>query len=400
MKKLFLIISLLFTAVCALTGCGEQKDSNAVALSIVIGTHANAPDIPLNSEEIEEAIYNCCYTQGEISMITVDGDPQVYYQTSIPEPSASGLTESKLKTLAEGYTQQLLAEVSAASPTETEVDTLKAIEQASNALNSCDDGSDKFLLIMDSGLSTSGYLNFTQGILEAETEDIVNALIEAEAIPDLSGVSVKWMFLGQTASPQEELSESQKNKLKEIWEAVLTEAGATNITFTNDIASGESQTEYPAVSSVEAGERGITVSVNEVDGQNIMETVVLNESSVQFVGDSAEFIDEQAAYGTIQLIAEQMLAYPEINAYVVGTTASLNNREYCLQLSEDRANAVANVLISMGVSGDRLTSIGLGFEDPWHISDLDENGIQVETYASQNRKVLIIDTNSEDALLI
>ena len=61
---------------------------------------------------------------------------------------------------------------------------------------------------------------------------------------------------------------------------------------------------------------------------------------------------------------------------------------------------MANVLISKGISAERIITIGLGYHDPWHIDDLDENGVQIEELACQNRKVLIMDMNSEDAKLI
>jgi len=51
-------------------------------------------------------------------------------------------------------------------------------------------------------------------------------------------------------------------------------------------------------------------------------------------------------------------------------------------------------------SEEQLICLGLGCSDPWHISDVDENGRQVEEYASKNRKVLLMDVSSEEAKLI
>ncbi len=68
-----------------------------------------------------------------------------------------------------------------------------------------------------------------------------------------------------------------------------------------------------------------------------------------------------------------------------------------MELSSARAQAVTNELINCGIPEEQLIPIGLGFNDPWHIRDLDEDGKQVEELASQNRKVLIVDVNSADA---
>lgn len=45
----------------------------------------------------------------------------------------------------------------------------------------------------------------------------------------------------------------------------------------------------------------------------------------------------------------------------------------------------------------QLIPLGMGYEDPWHIDDVDDSGNQIEKYACQNRKVLIVDVNGEDA---
>ena len=41
----------------------------------------------------------------------------------------------------------------------------------------------------------------------------------------------------------------------------------------------------------------------------------------------------------------------------------------------------------------------MGCTDPWHIEDL-SNGILIEEIASKNRKVIILDAESEDAKLV
>ena len=105
-----------------------------------------------------------------------------------------------------------------------EVDTLDAIRLAANSLKSAETD-EKYLVVADPGLSTTGYLNFCKDdLFHTDTADIVEALVDEKAIPDLEGVNVLWMYAGQTAEPQERLSEVQKAKLIEIWTAVLEQA--------------------------------------------------------------------------------------------------------------------------------------------------------------------------------
>lgn len=84
-------------------------------------------------------------------------------------------------------------------------------------------------------------MDFTANLLYADTEEILTALNEAEAIPDLKGVHVLWMYLGQTVAPQEELSEAQKHKLEEIWTAILKAGGVERVDFATDVASDMSE---------------------------------------------------------------------------------------------------------------------------------------------------------------
>ena len=52
----------------------------------------------------------------------------------------------------------------------------------------------------------------------------------------------------------------------------------------------------------------------------------------------------------------------------------------------------------MGIEEDRMKVLGLADEAPWHIPDLDESGYQIEEFAAQNRKVVILDANDDEAL--
>ena len=342
MKKRLVPIVLIMMMVSLFTGCSTAEGSamgnvlglsssgsnnNELALAVVVGKHSNAMDIPINSVSIKDAIYKSCYTYGCVSFISVDGNPKVFFQTDIPEPEVGGLTENKKKSIANGYTEQLLNEIWGSVPTVSEVDTLKAIQQATFTLQGAPEGADRVMIVMDTGLSTIGYLDFTKGLLEADADSIVEALKKADAIPSLEGISVVWMFNGQTSSPQQELSERQKAKLKEIWKKVLLAGGANEVSFTTDIASDIPTVQYPSVSLVDVEERSIEVVTEipepvELVISEPIKTVVLDNTSVQFVGDKAVFVNEALAMEHIGALAEELLKSPNNKVYVIGTTAS------------------------------------------------------------------------------
>ncbi len=399
MKKKFLCLIISVIAILSgfCTGCSNSNSSEtSLALAVVAGIHNNAPDIPFNSLSLKTFLYDSCYTYGDVCIVRLDGDPKVYYQTNIPRPDTKNLTESKKKSIATNYTTQLLNEIANIKPMVSEVDTLKGINEGAKALSASPDTSDKIMLIADSGISTKSYLDFSKGLLNADTDKIVEALQQAEAIPDLRGIRVEWMFIGQTADPQPELSEGQKNKLKEIWRAVLVAGGAKEVRFLPDIATDSTHHDYPDVSIIDVEDRDINVEPQGVTIEEPIKTIVLDSTRVEFVGNKAIFTNMEEATANIKELADQLLAHPNNKVYVIGTTAS-GDKDFCQQLSVDRAKVVVEVLVSYGVPESQLVPIGLGYEDPWHKSDLDNAGKQIEEIASQNRKVLIMDVNGEEA---
>ncbi len=256
---------------------------------------------------------------------------------------------------------------------------------------------------MDSGLSTAGYLDFTRGLLWADPDDIVAALENAHALPDLSGISVSWMFLGQTADPQPELNNAQKDALRNIWSQVLYAAGAEDVKFSDcDKTIAADRSTAPYVSIVDAEARAITVPIWIPDEKEpVMETVVLDESRVRFLGNQAAFVNPAEASTAIGAVGSALSQNPNINVIVVGTTAGAGTSDFSLALSLARAEAVRDELAAFGIDPARMTCLGLGADDPWHVDDTDPaTGVMIENLACQNRKVMIIDRNSADAGLL
>lgn len=399
-KNLFKTIGVTILSGILLTGCTSPKGSatesgNAsteqpVSVSVVVGAHSNANVISPNAQEIGEQLYQCAYTYGTVSLIRADGKPEEFLKAKIQEPTTKGLSESKLKSIAEGYQSEIFAAFQTDGMAKVEeVDTLEAIRLAANSLKTITEG-DKYLVIADTGLSTTGYVNFcADDLFNTPTEDIAQALEDEKAIPDLEGVHVTWLYAGQVAEPQQTLSEVQKDKLIEIWSAILEKAGAASIDFRPDSASSTPYTDLPNVSTVNADDRNIDVTP--------LTKMILDSESVSFVGDQAVFVDEDQAKQAISGVAQTLLAHPDNQVYVVGCTASLPGKEaFCHNLSEDRAQAVVDVLKELGVPEEQMTAVGMGNQAPWHLEDLDAAGKQIESIAQQNRCVVVLDSQDPE----
>ena len=200
---------------------------------------------------------------------------------------------------------------------------------------------------------------------------------------------VIWLYAGQVAEPQQALSEAQKDKLIEIWTAILEKAGAASIDFRPDSASSTPYTNLPDVSTVNADDRVIDVTP--------LTKMILDSESVSFVGDQAVFEDENQAKQAISSVAQTLLAHPDNKVYVVGCTASLPGKEaFCQSLSEDRAQAIVNELKEFGVSEEQMVAVGMGNQAPWHLEDLDADGKQIESIAQRNRCVVVLDTQDPE----
>lgn len=81
-------------------------------------------------------------------------------------------------------------------------------------------------------------------------------------------------------------------------------------------------------------------------------------------------------------MAEVILAHPDHSILLAGTTATDGDQQARVDLSNRRAAAVKNLLVSaFGIPEDQLTTIGLGFEaDPFvRGQDRDANGKFVES---------------------
>lgn len=402
-KKICTLIIVMGMMVILLTGCGggnkgtssttgEAEGTNgSISVSVVVGAHSNANVISVNSEAICDQVYNCTYSYGTCSLIRCDGKPEEFLKVNIDEPEVKGLSDAKLESIAEGYRDEILAYFNTHGMAKyAEVDTLEAIRLAANSLKMAD-SDEKYLVIADTGLSTTGYVNFYKDdLFNVNTEEIISELINKKVIPDLTGTDVVWLYAGQTAEPQEILSEVQKSKLIEIWNAVLQESGAETIEFRYDSATSKPYTDLPEVSVVGADKRDIDVTP--------LKTMVLDPKSVAFVGDDATFVDKDKAEKAIESVAFTLKNNPQNKVYLCGCTASSMNRsdEFLTNLSYDRAYAVMEVLKYYGIPDDQMQVVGLGDKAPWHIDDLDPNGFQVEEKAEQNRCVVVLDTLDKD----
>ncbi len=111
------------------------------------------------------------------------------------------------------------------------------------------------------------------------------------------------------------------------------------------------------------------------------ELVVTMPNDILFATDSATV--GPALRRDIAALAQNLLDYPDSTIQVIGHTDNVGDAGYNLSLSRRRAAAVAAILISNGVPSTRITTIGMGEDQPV-ASNLTAEGRR------QNRRVEIV----------
>ncbi len=109
--------------------------------------------------------------------------------------------------------------------------------------------------------------------------------------------------------------------------------------------------------------------------------IVTLPQDILFATDSANLRPDLQR--DLRTVGQNLLAYPDTTVQVVGHTDNTGDANYNQNLSRQRAQAVANILMNEGVPSFRVQSIGRGEDQPI-ASNLTPDG------RAQNRRVEIV----------
>ena len=102
--------------------------------------------------------------------------------------------------------------------------------------------------------------------------------------------------------------------------------------------------------------------------------------NITFATDSADISPQ--FYSTLNAVATVLKEFPETLIQVTGHTDATGSTEYNLQLSQKRAQSVAQYLVAQGVAPNRVVARGMGESMPIASNDTPEG-------RAQNRRVEI-----------
>ena len=128
----------------------------------------------------------------------------------------------------------------------------------------------------------------------------------------------------------------------------------------------------------------ITSLTRQLENLQLRQTesgVVVTLGDVLFASGQAQLVE--GGRSSLEEVVDLLQTEPDKKIRVEGHTDSRGDAEANLQLSEQRAQAVREALISLGVAADRVTALGMGEDFPI-ASNEDEAG------RAQNRRVDVI----------
>jgi outer membrane protein OmpA-like peptidoglycan-associated protein len=277
--------------------------------------------------------------------------------------------------------RSLAALVRRARPATAGADLLSALLAAAKAARSAPDPIRR-IVVLDNGLSDRGPVDFTvPGMTEAHAGDVVAALRRRGAITrsSFAGLTVELVGLGTTvAAPQPALPARQVAALTAVYTAVVRAGGGTPV-VTPLVRRGPAIDSALPVKAVGSADTAVTLGGTSALGDG---------SSVAFEPGTAAFRDPAAARTLLAPLADWLRPGTTHRAVVVGTTSSegFASKDADLELSRARAQAVKDVLVSLGADGDRIRAEGKGYiADPPDRVD----GVLDPAKAAQNRVVRI-----------
>ena len=130
-------------------------------------------------------------------------------------------------------------------------------------------------------------------------------------------------------------------------------------------------------------EQNIPGAIVERVGEGIQVTF---ESGLLFDFDSDRV--KATAQQNLRNLAQSLEKYPNSSLLIVGHTDAQGSDDYNMNLSQRRANAAAQYLLTQGVDASRLRTLGLGETEPKAPNDSEYNmaqnrRVEVAIYASE-----------------
>lgn len=362
-----------------ITGCKQDKRYVFDNIYFVVGNTSNTP-APYLSDTVLKYVRNSSLKKNpRIKLFSVANRETISFKNNIDinEEEETEDTLSRIK----GVKDDLEASITAEPKTDG-AQYYETIVRAGKAILSDSESNEKsIIIVIGSGLSDGGILNFSSGeLLSLEAEEVVSLLENKNAIDEdsLKGVQILWTGVGLTSEPQAELSAPDKARVEDIYDSVLKASGVKKLDF--DDGADEN------LQSISTSK--VVKTTPTADECYFCTTREFGSEELGFAADSYEISNESKLLEISQRLETDM---KNSNGKVVVVTG-YRARAYCgddrqLPLQMDRAKEVRNFIInhtSIGAEKVEAVDGGIGPND-----ECESSGVVDESIAIKNRIVKI-----------
>ena len=342
-------------------------------LIIISGYHSNGyiPDWTL----IQDKIFNACSKNAEIQLIVDDGKP--FVKSINLEKVDTSLSDKNFNERVKQNTAKVIAECMTTTARTEEIDTYSALALADRCI---DTNAENSVLIIDSMLPTTGQINFAETpLVSVDIESSVKSF--ENSFQNLNKSDITVYGLGEVAGEQPDFSTDDYNTLCAFWDGFFEETNCEFYIDRSPYTVKENPENLPKVSVCLTTED--TSKMTKLGDNTVYE---LPPSAISFNPDSAKFTDRETAKKELSDFAEKLTDSDKLVLH--GMTATYGDAESSRTLSLERAEAVKELLLEIGVKS-QITCIGTGFDpNPLHTPDLNADGSLNESNAEKNRTVL------------
>jgi len=334
-----------------LLGCQARESYVYDKIAIVVGNTQNSPKPTLDEEE-KLFIANSSYKHKvQISLYSASSE-----RSSISFDNPTIRDDEEQKKLSASILKRIdaIEEAIQKEPKGNGAQYLDTIIEAQKKIAS--KKSQKLLIIViGSGLSDGGILDFTQGDLLHRDPDA--AIEERTKSGDiiygrLSDTDVYWSGIGAVTSPQAKLTEQESNNLKSLYENALTEMGAEIIDLSEGVEKNDGSVETT-----------FTVTPIPTEGYECVwcVTKTFDSDTIGFSEHSSDINDRNAVKNQLQGLIDEMKRNSAETVNITGFVSLIKHdcsisldRNIDHSLALNRAEAIKRFLIEEGISGDRI----------------------------------------------
>ena len=369
------LVAVTLTACSGSASSGPCDQSAKRNLGVVAGSTANEPATQLPASAAAQ-LKATGESNGSVTIVIPSGKPELRGTTLLGSTANDAIVCRSDQRNKLAQVTEYIDGLKASSP---EVDFLDAIDQAARNLGSHSMG----VLVVGSGLQTVDPLNFAvKGLLTADPAQVVADLKSKGELPtDLTGVTVYWSGLGDVAGAQQPLTITARSSLQSIWSAIVKAAGGT-LAVLPEPASGAAAPGLPAVATV-----SVPAATTNTDWTH---PIIVRDSDLLFVKNTSTFSDPAKAARVLAGLVPSI----EQNGQVVTITGTASKDQATtnaadIVLSRQRADAVEQALVQLGVPASLLATAGVGHEWCGFKPETDAAGHYSDALAEQNRTVIL-----------